>query len=70
MLKNILSLKGAQELSNTEKKNIQGEGLQRGGINNFCSSICGNASYGTICTIHAACPNEGACDGDGGWFYL
>jgi hypothetical protein len=50
MLKNILNLKGAQQLSNNEQKEIVGAAKQ---INYYC--VCSNGTVLGVVSSHAEC---------------
>ncbi len=69
MLQNILNLDGAKALHKKEQQVINGGALAVQYCDTFCASTP-YPSYGTRCTVHIQCPDEGACDGMGGWFYL
>ena len=71
-MKKLQNLKGAKALNKEQQQSINGGRLQIHKGGNVCSSVCPNGSYYQRCDLHAGCPgaNDGACDGDGGYFPL
>jgi len=75
MLKKILNLNGAQQLSKNDQKVVNG-GMSPspGGCasSNYCPTVCASAPSGHRCDIHCDCPNtnDGQCNGNGGYFLL
>jgi hypothetical protein len=66
MLKNILNLNGAQQLSKNEQKSVNGGGpfgVSKGG-GQVCSSFCTENNEGAFCRTHEDCPLvDGQCTG-------